>query len=69
MVPLMLLELFHSNDDWKINVREIRGDMQSIDYDEKNPTISEVITELDNTNSNNSDGTFNDFCQIVNYCL
>ena len=69
MVPLMLLELFHSNDDWKINVREIRGDMQSIDYDEKNPTISEVITELDNTSSNNSDGTFNDFCQIVNYCL
>jgi hypothetical protein len=28
----------------KINVREIRGTMQSIDYDEKNPTVSEVIT-------------------------
>jgi hypothetical protein len=44
--------------------------MQSIDYDEKNPTVSEVITELDNTSCKNSDGaTFNDFCQIVNYFL
>ena len=61
-------ELFDSNGDGKINVREIRGAMQSIGYDEKNPTVYEVITELDNPRSKNSGGaTFNDFCQTVNY--
>ena len=61
-------ELFDSNGEGKINVREIRGAMQSIGYDEKNPTVYEVITELDNPRSKNSGGaTFNDFCQTVNY--
>ena len=61
-------ELFDSNGDGKINVREIRGAMQSIGYDEKNPTVYEVITELDNPRSKNAGGaTFNDFCQTVNY--
>ena len=66
----MLLEQFHSNGDGKISVREIRGAMQSIGNEEKNPIVSEVITELDNTSSKNSGGaTFNDFCQNVNYYL
>ena len=61
-------ELFDSNGEGKINIREIRGAMQSIGYDEKNPTVYEVITELDNPRSKNSGGaTFNDFCQTVNY--
>ena len=60
-------ELF-DNGDGKINAREIRGAMQSIGYDEKNPTVYEVIAELDNPRSKNSGGaTFNDFCQTVNY--
>ena len=60
-------ELFDSNDG-KINAREIRGAMQSIGYDEKNPTVYEVIAELDNPRSKNAGGaTFNDFCQTVNY--
>ena len=63
-------ELFDTNGDGKINVREIRGAMQSIGYDEKNPMVYEVITELDNPRSKNSGGaTFNDFCQTVNYRL
>ena len=42
--------------------------MQSIGYDEKNPTVYEVMTELDNPRNKNSGGaTFNDFCQTVNY--
>ena len=62
------LELFDTNGDGRINVREIRGAMQSIGYDEKNPTVYEVITELDNPRNKNSGGaTFNDFCQTVNY--
>ena len=60
-------ELFDSGDG-KINAREIRGAMQSIGYDEKNPTVYEVMTELDNPRNKNSGGaTFNDFCQTVNY--
>ena len=61
-------ELFDANGDGRINAREIRSAMQSIGYDEKNPTVYEVITELDNPRSKNSGGaTFNDFCQTVNY--
>ena len=62
------LELFDINGDGKINAREIRGAMQSIGFDEKNPMVYEVITELDNPRSKNAGGaTFNDFCQTVNY--
>ncbi len=61
-------ELFDVNGDGRINAREIRGAMQSIGFDEKNPTVYEVMTELDNPRNKNSGGaTFNDFCQTVNY--
>ena len=61
-------ELFDANGDGRINTREIRGAMQSIGFDEKNPTVYEVMTELDNPRNKNSGGaTFNDFCQTVNY--
>ena len=58
-------ELFDSNDG-KLNVREVRDAMINIGYDEKNPIVYEVMTELDNTRSKNA-ATFNDFCQTVNY--
>ena len=61
-------ELFDANGDGRINAREIRSAMQSIGYDEKNPTVYEVMNELDNPRNKNSGGaTFNDFCQTVNY--
>ncbi len=61
-------ELFDVNGDGRINAREIRSAMQSIGFDEKNPTVYEVMTELDNPRNKNSGGaTFNDFCQTVNY--
>ena len=61
------MELFDANGDGKINAKEIRGAMQNIGFDEKNPTVYEVITELDNPRSKNAGGaTFNDFCQTVN---
>ena len=63
-------ELFDANGDGRINAREIRGAMQSIGFDETNPPVFEVITELDNPRNKNSGGaTFNDFCQTVNYRL
>jgi Ca2+-binding EF-hand superfamily protein len=62
------LEFFDANGDGRINAREIRGAMQNIGYDEKNPMVYEVMTELDNPRNKNQGGaTFNDFCQTVNY--
>ena len=57
-------ELFDANDG-KIHAREIRTTMQNIGFDEKNPSVYEVMTEIDNP-KNKSLGNFNDFCQTVN---
>ena len=63
-------EFFDSNGNGKIDAREVRGAMQNIGYDETNPKIYEVITELDNPRNKNTGGvSFNDFCQTVNYRL
>jgi Ca2+-binding EF-hand superfamily protein len=59
-------ELFDANEG-RINAREIRMAMQNIGFDEKNPGVYEVMTELDNPRNKNLGGaTFNDFCQTVN---
>ena len=59
-------ELFDVNDG-RINAREIKSAMQNIGYDEQNPKVYEVMTELDNPRNKNAGGaTFNDFCQTVN---
>ena len=42
--------------------------MMNICFEETNPFIYEVMTELDNPRNKNKGGaSFNDFCQIVNY--
>ena len=59
-------ELFDANDG-RINAKEIRSAMQNIGFDEMNPGVYEVMTELDNPRNKNLGGaTFNDFCQTVN---
>jgi Ca2+-binding EF-hand superfamily protein len=59
-------ELFDANEG-RINAREIRMAMQNIGFDEKNPGVYEVMTELDNPRNKNLGGaSFNDFCQTVN---
>ena len=61
-----VFELFDANDG-KINTKEIRTAMQNIGFDEKNPSVYEVMTELDNPRNKNLGGAnFNDFCQTVN---
>ena len=51
----------------KLMLWKIRTAMQNIGFDEKNPSVYEVMTELDNTRNKNSGGaSFNDFCQTVN---
>ena len=63
-------EFFDSNGNGKIDAREVRGAMQNIGYDETNPKIYEVMTEIDNPRNKNTCGvSFNDFCQTVNYRL
>ena len=60
-------ELFDTNDG-KINAREIKEGMQNIGFDDNNPTIYQVIAELDNPRNKNAGGaSFSDFCQAVNY--
>ena len=41
--------------------------MRNIGFDEKNPSVYEVMTELDNPKNKSLGGvSFNDFCQTVN---
>ena len=60
-------ELFDQNGTGKIDPREIRLAMQSIGYDEKNPVMYQIVSELDTPLYNKKGGvSFNDFCQTVN---
>ena len=60
-------ELFDSNDG-RLDAGEVKDAMQNIGYDEKNPVIFQVVTELDNPRNKNSGGaTFDDFCQTINF--
>ncbi len=60
-------EFFDANGNGKIDAREIKYAMQSIGYDEKNPEVFQVVSELDTVRNKNSGGaSFNDFCQTVN---
>ena len=59
--------LFDQNGTGKIDPKEIKLAMQSIGYDEKNPLLYQIVTELDTPLNNKSGGvSFNDFCQTVN---
>lgn len=59
-------ELFDSNDG-RLDASEVKEAMQNIGYDQKNPVIYQVVTELDNPRNKNSGGaTFDDFCQTIN---
>ena len=59
-------ELFDANDG-KIDAREVKDAMVNIGYDEKNPVVYQVVTELDTPRNTNAGGaSFDDFCQTVN---
>ena len=64
---LKAFELFDQNGTGKIDPKEIRLAMQSIGYDEKNPLMYQIVSELDTPLYNKKGGvSFNDFCQTVN---
>ncbi len=59
-------ELFDSNDG-KIDAKEVKDAMVNIGYDEKNPVVYQVVTELDTPRNTNAGGaSFDEFCQTVN---
>jgi Ca2+-binding EF-hand superfamily protein len=59
-------ELFDSNEG-KIDAKEVKESMINIGYDEKDPVVYQVVTELDTPRNANSGGaSFEDFCQTVN---
>ena len=60
-------EFFNANGNERINAKEIKMAMQNIGYDDKNPTVYQIVSELDTPfNSKNGGATFSDFCQTVN---
>ena len=60
-------EFFDSNGNGKINAREIREAMQSIGYDDNNPNVYQIASELDTPmNSKTGGASFEDFCKSVN---
>ena len=60
-------ELFDQSGTGKIDPKEIKLAMQSIGYDEKNPLMYQIVSELDTPLYNKKGGvSFNDFCQTVN---
>ena len=60
-------EFFDANGTGRINAKEIKMAMQNIGYDDKNPTVYQIVSELDTPfNNKNGGATFNDFCQTVN---
>ena len=59
-------ELFDSNEG-KIDAKEVKESMVNIGYDEKDPVVYQVVTELDTPRNANAGGaSFEDFCQTVN---
>ena len=59
-------ELFDSNEG-KIDAKEVKESMINIGYDEKDPIVYQVVTELDNPRNANAGGaSFEDFCQTIN---
>jgi len=59
-------ELFDSNEG-KIDAKEVKEAMVNIGYDEKDPVVYQVVTELDTPRNTNAGGaSFEDFCQTVN---
>ena len=59
-------EFFDSNEG-KIDAKEVKEAMVNIGYDEKDPVVYQVVTELDTPRNTNAGGaSFEDFCQTVN---
>ena len=60
-------DLFDTNGTGKIDPKELKAAMQSLGFDSKNPTISQLIADLDTPESERNGGiTFDDFVDAIN---
>ena len=60
-------DLFDTNGTGKIDPKELKAAMQSLCFDSKNPTISQLIADLDTPESERNGGiTFDDFVDAIN---
>ena len=60
-------DLFDTNGTGKIDPKELKAAMQSLGFDSKNPTIYQLIADLDTPESERNGGiTFDDFVDAIN---
>ena len=60
-------DLFDTNSTGLIDPKELKAAMQSLGFDSKNPTIFELISDLDNDASEKAGGiNFETFIQAIN---
>ena len=60
-------DLFDTNQTGKIDPKELKAAMQSLGFDTKNPTIFQMISELDTPESQKAGGiNFDTFVEAIN---
>ena len=60
-------DLFDTNGTGKIDPKELKAAMQSLGFDSKNPTIYQLIADLDTPDAERNGGiSFDDFVDAVN---
>ena len=60
-------DLFDTNQTGKIDPAELKAAMQSLGFDSKNPTIFQLIADLDTPENNKNGGIdFENFVQAIN---
>ena len=60
-------DLFDTNGTGKIDPKELKAAMQSLGFDSKNPTIYQLIADLDTPEAERNGGiTFEDFVDAIN---
>ena len=60
-------EIFDSNGSGKIDPKELKVAMHSLGFDNKNPTIYQVVVDLDTPESEKNGGiSFDDFINAIN---
>ena len=60
-------DLFDTNGTGKIDPKELKAAMQSLGFDSKNPTIYQLIADLDTPQAEKNGGiNFDDFVDAIN---
>ena len=62
-----IFDLFDTNGTGKIDPKELKAAMQSLGFDSKNPTIYQLIADLDTPDAERNGGiSFDDFVDAIN---